>query len=334
MAGLQYDPAGYRGYIQYSHEKHLLVEGRDDKRVFALLLDEFFGQMVQGTGSKRDNIKIDSAEHLVDFGIPIGNREKVEMICDSVSTLPYADRLVGFVDREFREFERDPSIDDRIGRHKVTGRLVWSRGHSIENYYFDFDTLRQPLRTFSVIDYFRDVFELFERIFEQTIRLACAASLAGDELQRLKPIKSSADRDIFDIAFSGSEVTLTIKLNAWKACLLNKQRLSEGTADGILEHFRLWYDRVKEADFRIVRWMCHGHIGLAFIWAAYSRCVCEVCQRAGRSNPETEARRILKAEESVRFNTCAEVWARRALGNQSEYPVEVLKLLGLSISNH
>jgi hypothetical protein len=327
MTSLKYTLTSYQTYLGYSQEKHLLVEGRDDKRVFSLLLDELFEQT---SSQDIETVLIDSAEDLVEFE-DAGNREKIERVCESIATKSYAKRIVGFVDREFREFGRNPCFVDRIGGHRVSDRLVWSRGHSIENYYFDFDTLRSPLRVFSVTDRFREALELFGDVFEQTLRLACAASLTGNESGRLSLVKGSISRDVLEIELN-EKIRLLVDSDVWETNLIENLGANREITDQLMERFHFWSDRVEDADFEVVRWMCHGHIGLAFIWAAYSACVSWICQQHGygREDAESEARRVLKAEESVRFNACAEKWVKRALGDQCSYPLQVLELLGLN----
>lgn len=328
MTTLKYTPSDYRSLLSYSHQRHLLVEGGDDKRAFSLFLDELFERLAP---PGIESVRIDSAQDLIEFD-EAGNREKVEMVCESVSGRPYAKRIVGFVDREFREFDRHPHLADGVKGHRISGRLIWSRGHSIENYYFDFNTLRSPLREFSVTDRFRDALALLEAVFAQTIRLACAASLAGDEIGMLSLVKGSVGQDVFDVCNAG-EASLTLGLGAWCSKLMGRLRSSEGIAERLIDRFQFWYARVEAADFHVVRWMCHGHIGLAFIWAVYSRCVLEVCKQRGYSehDSEAEARRVLKAEESVRFNACAARWVERSLGDHCSYPMQVFELLGLDL---
>jgi len=48
-----------------------------------------------------------------------------------------AERSIGFVERELRYFDLEDCIHDLIGDHKAVNHLVWSRGHSIENYFFE-----------------------------------------------------------------------------------------------------------------------------------------------------------------------------------------------------
>jgi hypothetical protein len=277
--------------------------------------------------ARRDAIDIDSAQDLIGFNRSLGNREKVEEICASVEDTPYAQRLVGFVDRDFRGFEIGASLGDDVGRHTVLGRLVWSRGHSAENYFFEFATLREPLRDFSVTEYFDRALDRFETVLEPTIGLACAATLAGRECNLLWVIPKINWRMV-----QVSPPAVTLARAIWQEALVERHNLTPLQADALGARLDTWRRLVSASDYSVVRWLCHGHAGLAFIWAVYARCVFDVCDEAEPSVREGHARRVLKAEESVRFNACAARWARRALRDECEYPMEVLRLLGLAVS--
>lgn len=328
MSGAAFDPASYRTWLRMSRDRHLLVEGRDDKQVFELFL-EALSRHPNSAESIR-GVVIDVAENLIDFGTGVGNREKVERVCESVSGSRWAERLVGFVDRDFRGFERGAVLRDSLQEHRVSGRVVWSRGHSIENYYFDFDTLRQPLCALSDCPEFRKALSLFEVVFEPTVRLACAASLAGEQLGKLGLVKGSADQAIFEIC-PGEEGPLAVDVGKWRGILTGRHHATSELAQQLVERFLLWNAKVRTCDFRVVRWLCHGHVGLAYIWAAYSACVLEACRREGYGPGDAarEARRVLQLRWSARFGACAGEWVRRALGNHCLYPVEVFRLLGV-----
>jgi hypothetical protein len=127
----RFTPEEYLKYLEIDDlSRHILVEGRDDKRIFELLLRELCHT------DEKSQILVDSAEAFVECHPE--NRETVEDICNKITGEAYSDRLVAFVDREFREFDF-PQLLDRVDGHKISGQLVWSRGHSIENYFFDFD---------------------------------------------------------------------------------------------------------------------------------------------------------------------------------------------------
>jgi hypothetical protein len=327
MSTLKYTLSSYRSYLNYSHDRHLLVEGRDDKRVFELFLDELFEQT---SYPEIRRVCIDTAENLIEFE-KAGNREKVEAVCESVSEMPYSDMIVGFVDREFRRFDYEPHLTDSIEGHLISNRLIWSRGHSIENYYFDFELLRQPLRLFSVTDRFSEALDLFESVFEKAIRLACIISLASYEVEMLDPARGSIGREIFRIKQEG-DITLELDLDTWQFILTEQIRLTTGMTDRLIERFLSWAEHIEKTDFEVVRWICHGHIGIAVIWAVYSCCVGWICrQQDCEEDAEREARRVLKADESVRFNACAEYWVQKSLGNHCLYPQKVFDLLGLDI---
>ena len=278
---LDYSPAGYRNMIRMSSFKHILVEGKDDKRSLVYLIQDFFG--------KRPDIKIHGA-HQIRFGSDIGNRERVEVICESLKDEGCAKRFVGFVDREFREFDLSEDINDLINKHNIIGRLIWSRGHSIENYYFDFTVLRRSLRHHSVTEHFDDALSLFEQNLEQILKLACAIGLAAHERSLLRPTRSSIDWKILDFNASSLDVNTT----GWLKALIKKQKIRNEDADALIGAFQVWLGKISKTDLNIIRWLCHGHIGLTFIWAAYARCVFEVCQRAKCVDPRREANNVLK----------------------------------------
>ena len=80
-------------------------------------------------------IVIDSAEMIRECEGVFSNREKVEYI--HALAADHA-KLAGWVDREFRMFAVGPSIVNELKGHNVLdASLFWTRGHSIENYFFD-----------------------------------------------------------------------------------------------------------------------------------------------------------------------------------------------------
>lgn len=325
MGSIKYTPAEYRTMLRMSQGKFLLVEGRADKRLFQFLLHELFNTVSQATS--RDNININSAEDLIQTDIPLGNREKVEQVCDSVQNTPLAIRLIGFVDREFREFDLGNFLNDKLNKHNVIKGVVWSRGHSIENYCFDFLTLQDPLREHSDIDFFDQALDRFRKLFNSTLCLACAVSLAAEQLGKLQRIKGCINWEIVKV--TSSEVKL--RLDVFKKELVNGHRFTEEDYNLLIENYHKWLERVEKADISCVRWLCHGHIGLCFIWSVYGQCVYEVCENLGFENPEAEVHKVFEAKESGRLRTCISSWIRRALDNLSEYPIEVLNFLDLSI---
>jgi len=311
---MRFTPTDYRAYVQISQKRHLLVEGRDDKRAFKVLLDEV--DLKFGIGCSAE-IDIDTASDLVEFSSPLGNREKVEHIAASISGRQYAERFVAFVDREFREFRIGNVLEDFTSASKIVDRLIWSRGHSLENYYFNLEILRAPFRDLSVIPDFDKALNLLDRVFESAIRMACAASLTGLELDLLWLVKNCIHWQTLRI----NNEAITFDVDDWKKRLQSQGPPGCDTAM-IVERFEHWRKIVEGTGLEIARFLCHGHIGFSYIWAAYARCVYEV------TNNATEVTRVLRADESLRLNATASSWARFFRGSHN-YPCDVLRLLAV-----
>lgn len=297
-------PAEYLTYLEMDDGyRHILVEGRDDRRLFDLLL-RWLCQT-----HKAQRICVDTAHRFIECAP--GTRDTIEAICQALDDTNCGDRLVGFVDREFRGFDRDPLLCDRVSGHQVLGRLVWSRGHSIENYLFDIDALCDPMVAFSP-DGFSQALAIFKEVFDSAMRMACAISLAAADVGKLRRVRASIDASIVEI----DPPEVRVKSDAWKTNL--EGNLEQEEIRNLRSRFELLCDVVMEASIDPVRWMCDGHVGFRVIWAVYDRCV-ELSGHKG----------ALKPKRPIPFNVCANSWVRRVAAGKCEYPAEVFALLGL-----
>lgn len=315
---LIYNPAGYRNMVRMSSLKYILVEGREDKRILTYLIREILGP--------NKEIKVHGAHQIHSMDIP-NNREKVEEISDKIGKHKFADRFVGFVDRELREFELDSEITDILNKHNIINRLVWSRGHSIENYFFDFATLSRSLRDHSVTMYFEEALDLFGQNIEQIIREACTIGLAAWECKRLQPVRHSInDWNLIDFGPSGFVINMT----RWTNSLVKKHNILAEEASALINSYGTWGPRVSRTNFNTIRWLCDGHTGIAFMWSTFARSVFEVSKKLGGSDPKREATNVLRADSIVRSNGCASEWVTRAAKKACEYPQDIFTLLGIT----
>lgn len=314
-----YKPSEYITYILNSKRKHLLVEGTTDKRLFHDLLDELKHTGVIDVDTQID---IDSAEILVNFDPPAGNREKVEQVCQQVTGKSFESRFVGFVDREFREFDLETVLQDKLKCHKVDGRLVWSRGHSIENYCFEFPVLRTPLRDMSTaeFDHVQRSLALYESLFDDILYFACATSLAAHDANRADKVQSSIHWSVFDF----SEGKFRIDFTKWRE-QFSRINVSDNIAKQVIAHWHKWYPIIVQSDMATVRWMCHGHIGFTTMWAAYAQCL--VAKKLDQHVKNSKAAAHAKAHEKIRTNACMTAWIQGISRHNCEYPKEVLALL-------
>ena len=327
MARPTYTPKEYQSYLKTSSFKHLLVEGKNDKQLFNFLIDEF-NQIKINQNMPTSKVLIDTAEQLIKFEDTPGNRAKVEFICQMIENTPLAGKLVGFVDREFREFEYDPVFRDNRLENVVQGRLVCYRGHSIENYFFDLSILRDPLRDISNFDLFYNAFEKFKSVMDATIRLACAASLAGKECGQIEVISNRIQWTFITINKQDENMSgdIIFDFEKWKNYLI-KKGVSLDKANSLCNSYKSWNQKIKSVDVSVLKWLCHGHIGMAFIRSVYARCVHSAAVDNQLERPDDEVEKTERYNDEHRFKACAACWSRKAIINQCEYPTEVLKLL-------
>ena len=321
MKSSLYSLAGYCNKLRMTRNRVLLVEGPTDKRVFEQLIDK-----VLSHDSQIDPpVEIDTAESIKSpDGRSCGNGAKIELLCAWLEREDIGNKLVGFVDREFRNFclRGDGPVHDELGDHLVQGRLVWSRGHSIENYCFDFRILKEALTIFSCSDETQRAIEMFECIFEPSIRLACAAGLAGNDTGFMNLVRCSIDWEIIRIAGK----TVDIEVDEWKTRLMRRQKTTEDISSRIIDRYLYWQRRVDLSNQETTRWLCDGHLGHRVIWAVYARCVYEICGQNRK-----EASRVLGNDETVRFNACIQSWIRGVMEGIALCPSVVLEMLGIKV---
>jgi hypothetical protein len=175
VAEVRRTPRDYLKYILQSSERHhLLVEGKSDRDLFQRLFERI-------DPNYRRRILIDTADRIawdpeLTPGTNYGARDKVVRVCTLAGALPDADRLVGVVDREYDDFRFDPEVCDDRPEVRVDGRLVRTRGHSVENYLFDFVTFGDRMREYVPSEVTRTI-DLFRRVFPDAVRIACAIGL-------------------------------------------------------------------------------------------------------------------------------------------------------------
>jgi len=323
---LQYTANEYIVLIRFSQNKHLLVEGSDDKRFFIRLISEI-DKLYSQRRKLASNLDIDTAEKLVGSETGLGNREKVEsissMICDEDSS-----KFVGFVDREFRKFEVEETIQDSLPSHGVYSRLVWSRGHSVENYFFDSEILTELFKDHTPVYWCDKVTSMFDKVLESTLKLACALSLTGREVNRFDFIRSSIDWRVVEL----DSLEANLRLSEWSNVLSDKSNFSSTEIASLSAQYSFWREKLENTNMKTLRWLCHGHIGMTVIWAVYICCIYAAFPEDETKKPETVVNSVRGIGENIRFQALTGSLARRILQEQCEYPKEVIELLGLFAS--
>ncbi|HEY9296055.1 MAG TPA: DUF4435 domain-containing protein [Phormidium sp.] len=326
------DPPSYRLYLKNSiisgKNKHILVEGRDDKYLIEKLWDDFSSQ---SSFNNLNKILVDSAENLIkgeQTNQFLNNRQKVEFIASSVIGQSYAESFVGFVDRELYKFEWDydtsAELQDSLNTHEVIQRLVLSRGHSIENYVFDFSILCEVLEVFSNTVYARQAIELFKETFQSSLREACSIGLAATKAQVLSKSNSTIDWKILEIA---SPVEVSFKFDEWIQRLIGRG-ISSTQERNLRLYYPMYKEQVSKASISLIRWICHGHTGYDFLRAIYERCIFDVCPNTQDKAKELSG--ISWVAKDKLLYSFINSWIKKRLQEQFEYPVAIFELLGVT----
>lgn len=329
---------------EMSYKKHLIVEGKTDKYFFKILLDEYSQKI---NSNIIEEINIDDIETMIqkndEFQLLItgvvGNRRKIESIYKNIQNSSKYKNLVFFIDREFDDFSisLNQEIQDYIGKHKVDGSMIWSRGHSIENYLFDFSILRNPLKELSDIELFNEAIKLFENNFYQIIKLATAISITLKECKKIKELEEIIDWELICLENKNS---ITINIDDLQNRICERKKLSLEESEKIIHIYQQWLNKIDQenVDIDILRWLCHGHIGTRVILEAYRTCI---NYSFTRKNPTKTINQDIdkQANKKIRKNRQEEIWekivnwwADKAIRNECLYPSEVLQKLCL-ISN-
>jgi len=152
----------------------LLVEGDDDSIFFQLICDELKKDVQNYPQFEKilAHIEIETPIVITTPQKVAGNRREIEYICKKADEINFTGLLVGYVDREFREFYVTiDSVSDNCQFQNRISRILWSRGHSIENYFFDVNVLHDGLRDYGISPEYQ-VSEALE-LFEGAINLRC-----------------------------------------------------------------------------------------------------------------------------------------------------------------
>lgn len=329
-AGLPRSFNEYQIKIRITKRPLLLLEGKDDKQFF----EKLFNEASQRGYTLAKEISIDTADMIQDNRLKgMGKRDIVEAVCEETPEEILKNKIFcGFVDREFRGFEMNSPIEDTIRDHYVTGSLVWSRGHSLENYCFDFNILREQFEVCSsqISPFIVDIaLNILKEIFSSVLHVAGAISLAARDSHYLGVIKNCLDWTNFYL----KEGKLSLDTFKCKEILLKTDSTAE-RVEGFVQKYEFWYQQLATVEQETIRWICHGHIGFSLLWASYALCVYKVSTDTNMSEMEKNknVQHVLNKRKEERFSICSLLLAKKLLNSELIYPKVVFDRLGVNIA--
>lgn len=253
-----YSIGGYKIAVRARSSKTLVVEGRDDRSV----LQRIFLEAISGP-PVGNQVRVDSSDIVKDSTLSkMGARDRVVRIIEVCR--PPGGKLKGLKDREWDYFCTDNLLE--ISGEGGSEDIFVTRGHSIENYFFDSflccDFLKRKFSSIITSGFIVDVGEKFLKIidFSFAYSMTCKRLELIDRLDRL--ISPS------HIEFEG------------EFCLSDSFRsamLSRNIGAGEVEKFYVEFASIN-AQFSVQdttpqcrRWWSHGHLGEDALWACVGR---------------------------------------------------------------
>jgi len=311
-----YSLNGYLAALQMRGGISLLVEGSNDVKIVARVVIELEHLHRVDT----TNIAIDPVSLIEDSELPYGNRTAVEyvVILASKEMLP----LAGFVDREFRDFEVHTSLVDHLHEHKNDASLFWTRGHSIENYFFCEKYITAYLRMKFPELLTRPCFSLISSHILDIIEVAAAVSLSARDLNMLDKCRGICRYHYW--SFSESQ-NIQFDYLSFSKVLEGRGATPAQIIDFCIRYKDYLHRLASCSDSKLRRWIAHGHIGWEFLWSG----IASLLYRCGTTKEVVES--VCQGHYEEKLRHLADYWARDISDNAIESPVFLWQWLEASL---
>ncbi len=281
-----YSIQGYGVAVNLRSAKTILVEGPTDRKILSRLILEKQLDTDTRSACVIDEVGLASNDTRL---AGKGSKEKIEMI---VSMLPtHSSKLNFLVDREWEGID----IENVPAEHKALD-FPWgvrTKGHSIENYWFQERVVAKYLKMFYGTELNVEFFFALETRFDDMIKLAAAYSFAVKRMSLITRCASAVRAQ--DVEWDGRRYVVIRTLNSQLAT----RNVTEDVVGKIL--LELDKQTLAAASGDILRWLCHGHLGEEMIWA----CVANLASTYGCSDHVVQSiERGAKAEKLAHHADC------------------------------
>jgi len=300
-----YSFPGYLVALGTRTSRTLIVEGPDDKKVVAGLIRRF--EILGVLRAKK--VVVDTADMIEGPVGVCGNRAIVEAVHAEATRLGID--LFALVDREFRDFVFGPPVTDSIEDHYIANsNLMWTRGHSVENYGFHKATIETFLSRIVPEHVDGDMSEQAVAVVPHLLRWSAALSISCARQQVLTRCNKALSLASWDVDASGTPV---LNFGVVRAQIIARG-VSAPEADMILAETRIFEQDMRQGATDVSRWISHGHIGSNGLWSG----VAKVLASAGVNS--SVAQEIATAHRDAKVRIGAEIWGDQVKAGQVKMP--------------
>ncbi|SIQ20970.1 DUF4435 domain-containing protein [Aquipseudomonas alcaligenes] len=237
------DISSYQLAIKLRTPKTILVEGATDKSVLSRYL---LGNSIKDKAQNQfliDEISIISDENLAG----LGNREKLLATAEALKT--NREKIKFLADREWDNIDINTINENSFCQNSDV--IFLTKGHSIENYWFDADALANFLLHTHAASINEEYLEEIHVRFHQMLIFSASYSLAAKEFSCITKCGGMISAD--DIEWTGA---------SYKAKDSLQQKAVQRTiTDNIPEKIDSTKSQIEQIAPDLLRWICHGHLG-------------------------------------------------------------------------
>lgn len=303
----QHSVEGYLNLLAKRSKRTVLVEGITDWRVLCRITHE-----LSRSGSlAEDSVLVDRADIIRAPAGVEGNRAVVEYVFGRAAQagLP----LAALVDREFRRFGLEIVPVDELGAHVSEGDICsWTRGHSLENYFFEAEVLGAYLRFSSPEKLSAAAIARIVGGLPSVLRWASAISVAAQRHGQIGRLEGVVRHGHWSWDGKG-EPELHV---AAVAAELERRDVDPATAAEFSRRVRDTYSGIG-GNLGICRWLAHGHLGCEHIWSF----VAFVASEHGVAGEPLNQLEHGHVDAKLQF--AADYWAQRAVDGREESPTQL-----------
>lgn len=229
--------------IKLRSAKTILVEGSSDKKVLSrIFLEHHISEQTKPQFLIDDASIINDNTHMPSFG----NRQKVITI--GTNNTEHT-KLTFLADREWDGWAFTPEPLENQQANNING--FYTRGHSIENYWFVEDALTEYLKHMHADVLRAEYFTELSIRFKKFIEFSAAYSLTAKNARIINKCNNLLKHA--HLSWSGSEYQLN---NSILTCLQARQANIDITTD-----FQDNYNLIRETAIDTLKWLSHGHLG-------------------------------------------------------------------------
>ncbi len=311
-----YSPNGYLILLKSRSKLTVLVEGSTDKDYLGYSIIKYLND-----DKSLNRYLIDSADIISADNLYYGNKDKVLYINSKrINDQTIKNKLIIFIDREYSDFDiNDPNIDLNP-THVENDNLYFTRGHSMENYFFDVNVILDYIEFMHSSKLQSDYKSLIIKHWKELIIYAASISYSIYKSNLIGRSENVFEYGIWDIGTNN----LILNEVSFKSCLQKRGIDATITQDILTDSYNTYnilFLKDKEC-----RWLAHGHIGMNIIFCGLAR-ILYSC------NVDTKTVNDITGYLEIKYKYLVERWYFYNNNNtQDEFPKSFLEKFRVLLS--